>query len=806
MSVVIAPAPPMAQSARASQAGSPTVPGKAQVWAANGTTDISPLIQAEFDAGAVTVEVDGPGPYLLNSPLFLDSTVNTPTGKSQDYQNIIDCVGTGVFILGSGLPTCPQFQDPTTKWWVFPNTLRSAFNAGANTVTCNDSTAANGGNEATAPRLVVRNCTFDGGGTAAFSGSQNVGVAMSNECAVRDEFCRLRGSKYFKSFVGYSDGQSSLYLSIHNTRGAENLGATQGVGALSAALSTGAPITSLPITLAQPVQIYQQVTVTDGGSNQQTFTASASALAGASSLPVSSATPNFAYQIGATAASVVIFGCWGLLQQTNGDNVLIDNPQMSGPAGAYWGQEAGGITIRNGIAGAYVFNWCESVKFLGGMRLELSNFASPAPGIMINCSDVTIEDANWFPGGAPGGYAVLVNDSTTTPGAATNLTIRNCKSRFRPSGDSPRPADVYLQNLNNGSLLQVENGLASTVYSGGTFDYSGGALIVQSAMAAVTTALNQTGVYAAFQKAVTAYPRWELRRVGAGGAWGVRTNGPTLIDQMGTPGAVTVAAASYTGGTLASGQPYAYAVACRHDDNRNGVYTAEVQGTPGAPGSLLITTTIPSSPCSVVVWRKTGTGVVSAPDHFAVIPWSNAQVALVDTGTTIGGVPWQTTSIPVPNSAYTYTSSVNCWMGQPGGVTYCWGAGNPTTNGIPGSFGSTFTRSDNGSFYLNLSGGVTWTQVLTVTPVVSHPAPTSGTPLQDATGLNSTWYVPIAAHAGGSVSVSIGPTATPANAIIVADDATLARTHTVEVPANWYVQITVAGSAAIGTVTAVTHN
>lgn len=83
------------------------------------------------------------------------------------------------------------------------------------------------------------------------------------------------------------------------------------------------------------------------------------------------------------------------------------------------------------------------------------------------------------------------------------------------------------------------------------------------------------------------------------------------------------------------------------------------------------------------------------------------------------------------------------------------------------------------------------------TPVVTTPTVVSGTAQQVATGASSMLYVAITPHSGGTVAVAIGPDATVADAVLPAEDATLARNVVFRVPAGWYFKVTVAGAAAI---------
>ena len=74
---------------------------------------------------------------------------------------------------------------------------------------------------------------------------------------------------------------------------------------LSSALTTSGAITALPVTaLTGVIPSGTEITVTSAA-NTQTFVSTAEVLAGATSIPVTSATPNFAYPTSSTITSVI---------------------------------------------------------------------------------------------------------------------------------------------------------------------------------------------------------------------------------------------------------------------------------------------------------------------------------------------------------------------------------------------------------------------------------------------------------------------------------------------------------------------
>ena len=78
---------------------------------------------------------------------------------------------------------------------------------------------------------------------------------------------------------------------------------TTPIAQLSAPLSTGGAITSLPVAALAYVVVAGSLTLTDGAGHTQTWTTTGAAL-NATSIPVSSQTPNFAYPSGSTISGV----------------------------------------------------------------------------------------------------------------------------------------------------------------------------------------------------------------------------------------------------------------------------------------------------------------------------------------------------------------------------------------------------------------------------------------------------------------------------------------------------------------------
>lgn len=100
--------------------------------------------------------------------------------------------------------------------------------------------------------------------------------------------------------------------------------------------------------------------------------------------------------------------------------------------------------------------------------------------------------------------------------------------------------------------------------------------------------------------------------------------------------------------------PAQYMGATDAADNYSPVTAAVSSTTPstGTPAiQLAVNNSAPAGASGrLVVWRKTGTGVLTAPDRFIVIPTNGRMMRLFDTGAHLNKRPWVTTGVPVPNT------------------------------------------------------------------------------------------------------------------------------------------------------------
>jgi hypothetical protein len=172
----------------------------APMLAGDGVTDDAPALQAMYDNSTTPVFVAGKS-YLLNSPIFLDKP--DPTAMW-----VLELNG-ATLKLGAGLPTTDSFaRDLTTKWAIFPNTVRSALSGGI--VATGPSTRATGTSSGALISLILRNGTVEGDGA-------NAGLAFANRTGCKFESIVLRRGRALLSWRDYGD--LNVFIQCHNRAG-----------------------------------------------------------------------------------------------------------------------------------------------------------------------------------------------------------------------------------------------------------------------------------------------------------------------------------------------------------------------------------------------------------------------------------------------------------------------------------------------------------------------------------------------------------------------------------------------------------
>lgn len=109
--------------------------------------------QAVIDSGTSAIHLEPGGSYLLDSAVFEDD-------PSQESGGLVIYGNRATVTLGSALPTTNWAKDATTKFALFPNTLRTALSGGV--VTVSDATRATGSG-GQLRSLVIRDLHINGG-------------------------------------------------------------------------------------------------------------------------------------------------------------------------------------------------------------------------------------------------------------------------------------------------------------------------------------------------------------------------------------------------------------------------------------------------------------------------------------------------------------------------------------------------------------------------------------------------------------------------------------------------------------------
>ncbi|UZN04116.1 hypothetical protein [Cellulomonas sp. S1-8] len=186
-----ATAPPVA----ATPTSAPTpgdLPGRlAADLVGDGVTDNGPALQRHVDAGGHIV-LPGPGAYLVDTPVFVDGT--------DPHQRVVLDLAGGTLVAGDHLPTSDVFwPDRATRWMLWPNTLRTAWDAAAGRVEVAVATRATGERVGALQALAVRDGTFDGRGTTA-------GLVLAHRTGTELTNVTMVGARALVTWHDYSDG------------------------------------------------------------------------------------------------------------------------------------------------------------------------------------------------------------------------------------------------------------------------------------------------------------------------------------------------------------------------------------------------------------------------------------------------------------------------------------------------------------------------------------------------------------------------------------------------------------------------
>jgi hypothetical protein len=309
-------------------------------------------------------------------------------------------------------------------------------------------------------------------------------------------------------------------------------------------------------------------------------------------------------------------------------------------------QSCYGFRIDNCVAGQYILSSCHGSLSPGHHETDEVNIPY---SVYLDRTDLVMESVRTFASKNATKYSIEIDD---TPGdtRATHLTLKDHRDIYylRPSSptDSADPARgpaLHINALNTNGWVRG-SGVRSRIQNGWSASGAGypEGFYVTSADSSIQSALTAGAD-------LLAGPDWEISR---DAAWQVKLPAGQRPRRRHLTAPTLAAAADTTGilGALTNAQSYQYVIACKTASGRYTALSSAQATVAPSTGANLLTITNPSGPCIIAVWRVTGTGVTTAPDHYAEIPCNGASTVFFDFGTRINGRAWQTASLPVPNT------------------------------------------------------------------------------------------------------------------------------------------------------------
>lgn len=515
----------------------------------DGTTDIGPLVQNAYDAGAEVIQLLPHVTYYWNTAVFLD--------KTNAYGGIVIEGNKAIVKLGPGLPTSNWPRDSGTRFAIFPNTKRAALVAGV--VTVNDTNRATG-STANLRALIVRDVTIDG------QGNNNRGFAFAN-----------RTSCTFQNVVSY---QLRVCHTWHS--------------------------------------------YTDGNVYDTCYLRGVSMVADTS---------------------------WFVEQYTSGDGVVIISPKSDAGSGFANLKTCRGAVISGAVTAKLQFDNCSGIVIEGG---HFEGQQATESQIVLSSSQVTLIGTviyeNWSNSVSP----IIIDDTNSDRGSELVLNQCIAQQLYTASESS---------NIEFSALINITAATGTTRVV--SRDLKG--MLTSTGMAGIwadagqprikaTDANIQAAIDSSRGRAALATGNFHLHQ-NVPGSWVMETIAPQVyasIRQSGAPSIdqVLVSTGMTNGGTMVNGQQYQYCVAVIDALGNYSLVSAAVAGTVNTSAMTRVLVSVDDIPGTIVIWRKTGTGVLTGPDRYAIIPARSARTYLYDTGNFIGGRPWiiAPAFIPVPNT------------------------------------------------------------------------------------------------------------------------------------------------------------
>lgn len=352
----------------------------------------------------------------------------------------------------------------------------------------------------------------------------------------------------------------------------------------------------------------------------------------------------------------------------SGDAVEIINCKVDNYIGVAWMANCSTAHISGTVGGGFYFNTCHGISLVNCHQEANADItATLRNSFTIIDSDVTISDSTCYTTDSLStNGTVYINDSGGE-GAGSHVELRNCNFRDWITTTDPSGGwSIYINKLGNPSRIRVRSCMQS-ISTSGTFYYAWG----RSGFKITGNASNESTLAAALVQGRDLIAsgdfdivKYGTSTIGAGQDQAI----PIVVRNIGNNADLRTtrvhaiptfydAETSLNGtGTLTNGQLYSYTAAICNtlpdSSIQYGQAPSEWTETPGASGvnGFEIYTPTAAHGATLVLWRKTGTGAVTAPDRYVVIPIVGATTRFVDMGVNVNKWPWISTSVPVPSS------------------------------------------------------------------------------------------------------------------------------------------------------------
>lgn len=308
-----------------------------------------------------------------------------------------------------------------------------------------------------------------------------------------------------------------------------------------------------------------------------------------------------------------------------------------------------GALVAASVTGAYQFTDCVSIV-VTGVHQECAAGGSPGtPALIIADSQVLIQGSSFYPPRSTTVAAITVVDSST----CSDVTLQQVEYvRFLTdtTADDPEGPLMSITAANGGTSVTFDGITGVTANSG---DTSSGWLPSSSPWITSPTTSVQTAIDNGF--VVLAGGNGELHRHGGGTTWALKRGSGANAGFTGVMAAPTMTAVpsasggKLDGGSLTSGQLYSYTCALYDELGHCTAAITEVTATVTAARTVQLTVNPPRDG-RLRVWRKAGTGVVTAATNYLDLGVRGTQTFIWDTGTYADGLPWKTSPPATPGA------------------------------------------------------------------------------------------------------------------------------------------------------------